>query len=113
MTLTLNIYDDKMKKIVKTYTAEEMRLKFGVIEDLLELIDADKFTKGTNAEITKMALILVTKGKDSIIELLKNTFEGVTDTEMRNTDTAEIVGLVVRMIQFTVSEMSRIIAGKN
>ena len=113
MTLTLKIYDNHMKNVVKIYTTEQAAIRFGVVEDLMDLIDVDKLSQGTNAEIAKVALVLITKGKDSVKELLKNTFDGVTDDELRNTNTAELVGLIVNIVKYTAEEMARVVSGKN
>lgn len=113
MEIKLNIYDETMKEVAKVYTIENFRLKFGTIEDLIKLIDLDKLKEGTDAEIASMALSLVSQGFDSIKDVLKCSFDGLNDEEIKFTDTFEIVGVIVSMIKFAIEKMSGFASGKN
>lgn len=48
MELTLNIYDHAV--ITKVYKAETYEIKFGTIEDLLEVLDIEKWTMKWNLQ---------------------------------------------------------------
>lgn len=113
MEIKLNIYDDTLQEVVKEYRTETFRLKLGVVEDLLELVDVDTFEKGTDGEIAKAALKIVGKGFGSVKELLKTTFVGLSDDEIRNTNTVEIVAVIVNIVKYSLIELSRLTTGKN
>lgn len=111
MELKLNIYNKK--EIVKTYTAETYDLMFGTIEDLICLIDLDKLKDGSDVELLKLAMDVVMKGLNVIKPLLKDVFDGLTDDELRNTKTTEIASVLVEIVKFTITEISKGGNGKN
>lgn len=111
MELTLNIY--KGKEIEKTYTASEFDLMFGTVEDVVALIDVDKFSD--NAEdmafigaVTKM----ISGGMEQVKELLKEIFPGLTDEEIKRTKVRELVPLFVDVIRYSVNELASISSKK-
>ena len=112
MEIKLNIYDDN-KQLVKEYCTETLFLPLGVVEDLLELVDVDTFEKGTDAEIAKAALKLVKGGFGSVKELLKVVFDGLTDAELKYTNALEIVAVIVKIVKYSMIELSRLASGKN
>lgn len=105
MELKLNIYEKK--KIVKTYTTETYDLMFGTVEDLIDLIDLDKLKTGSDVELLKLVGDVVMKGLNVIKPLLKDIFEGLTDDELRNTKTSEIAAVLVEIVKFTITQISR------
>lgn len=109
--MKLNIYEKK--KIVKTYEAETYDLMFGTVEDFIELVDLDKLQTGSDAEIIKLVGGVVLKGMDVIKPLLKDVFEGLTDEELRNTKVSEIASVLVDIVKFAVTELSKGANGKN
>lgn len=106
MELKLNIYDDAMQNVVKVYTANTFRLKLGVVEDLMAIIDFDQFTDTDNVAISTAVLKLLPKCFPSIKELLKCVFAGVTDAELRNVSAMDIVLVIVNIIKYSIGEMS-------
>lgn len=111
MELKLNVYNKK--EIVKTYTAETYDLMFGTVEDLIDLIDLDKLKTGSDVEIIKLVGNVVMNGLGIIKPLLKDIFEGLTDNELRNTKTSEIASVLVEVVKFTITQMSKGENGKN
>lgn len=109
--MKLNIYEKK--KIVKTYEAETYDLMFGTVEDFIELVDLDKLQTGSDAEIIKLVGGVVLKGMDVIKPLLKDVFEGLTDEELRNTKVSEIASVLVDIVKFAVTELSKGANSKN
>lgn len=105
MILKLNIYNKK--NITKTYTAESYDIMFGTVEDLLNLIDLEKFNNSKNdMEFIKVVTEAVVKGFDIIKPLLKDIFEGLTDDELRNTKISEIVNILVSIIKITMAQIT-------
>lgn len=113
MQLNLNIYE--AGKVVKTYTANEFDLMFGTVEDLIVLIDLDAFGKGANdAAFVSAALKLVVGSFDTVKDLLKEVFVGVTDAELRKVRTKEVARLLVQIVKYSLAEIAGIgTKGKN
>lgn len=113
MELKLQIYNDNMTEVVKEYTAQTFNISLGTVEDLLNLIDVDVFVNGSDSELIKAALKLVTKGFTPIKELLKTVFTGLTDDEIRHTNTREIITVIVNIVKYSMGEFSLLTTSKN
>ncbi len=111
MELKLNIYEKK--KIIKTYTAETYDLMFGTVEDLLELINIDNLQSGSDVEIIKLVGNVIVKGMNIIKPLFKDIFEGLTDEELKCTRINEMSKVLIDVVKFSVTEMSKGANGKN
>lgn len=102
--MKLNIYDHK--EVIKTYEANEYELMFGTVEDMIDAAKLDKIETGTDAEIVMAATNLVTTSMDTVKDLLKDVFDGLTDDEIRNTRVSEIVNVVVDILMYAVSQIT-------
>ena len=111
MELTLNIYEKK--KIIKTYTAETYDLMFGTVEDFINVIDINNIDLENKESLIKMGSKVVVSALDIIKPLLKDVFDGLTDAELRNTKTSEIVEIIVQIIKFAIKEMGKGFKQKN
>ncbi len=105
MQLKLNIYNKR--NIEKTYTAETYDIMFGTVEDLLNLIDLDKLNGKNDIEFIQAAVDVVINGLGIIKPLLQDIFEGLTDDELRNTKVSEVASVLVTIIKFTISQISK------
>ena len=101
--MKLNIYDKK--KVVKTYTADTYDLKFGTLEDVADAIDLDSLETGSNAEVLKMAGGVVLKSRETIKDLMKDIFDGITDDELRGATIAEMALVLVEVVQYTLAQL--------
>lgn len=108
--MKLNIYEKK--SIVKTYEAGEYELMFGTVEDMIDAAKLDKIESGTDAEIVIAATNLVTTSMDTVKDLLKDVFDGLTDDEIRHTRVSEIVNVIVDVIRYAISQISLFGGGK-
>ena len=108
--MKLNIYDHK--EVIKTYEADEYELMFGTVEDMIDAAKLDKIESGTDAEIVIAATNLVTTSMDTVKDLLKDVFDGLTDDEIRNTRVSEIVNVIVDVIRYAISQISLFGGGK-
>lgn len=92
-TLTLNIYGrgEEKNTVVKKYTAEGYDMPLGVITDICDIVDADNMTD------EKAIAIAAVKGVRLISPVLKDVFPGVTDEELRNVKTKELITLFVQL----------------
>lgn len=108
--MKLNIYDHK--EVIKTYEADEYELMFGTVEDMIDAAKLDKIESGTDAEIVMAATNLVTTSMDTVKDLLKDVFDGLTDDEIRHTRVSEIVNVIVDVIRYAISQISLFGGGK-
>lgn len=112
MEFKLNIYEGK--NIVKTYTANDFLLKTKTCEDILKLVDIDKFSGGLSDEVAMMEVLkIVIKAFDKFNPLMKEVFEGLTDEEYANTSIKEVAGVVINIIIYTLNELFSISNTKN
>ena len=108
--MKLNIYDHK--EVIKTYEADEYELMFGTVEDMIDAAKLDKIESGTDAEIVMAATNLVTTSMDTVKDLLKDVFDGLTDDEIRHTRVSEIVNVIVDVIMYAIGQISIFGGGK-
>lgn len=109
--MKLNIYEKK--KIVKTYEADTYDLMFGTVEDVAAAVKLDNLKDGTDVEIIKMIGNLVLSSMDTIKDLLKDIFDGITDEELKHVKVKEIVSVLLEVIRFTIKQLNIGIEEKN
>lgn len=112
MELKLNIYDDD-NNIVKTYTKDSYRLKWGVASDLINGLNLDGLKADDNVEFIKAATNVVTHSFGVVQPLIKRIFKGLTDEELENTYIDEIVTVLVTVVKYTMSQIGLGNNGKN
>ncbi len=110
--LKLNIYGkiDGKKQIVKTYEAETFDISFGIVEDMMEILDKVQSDSNENA-----ILDAIMKNLKNVRPLLLDVFDGLTEEELKNASTREVVQAIVNIITFAVREINGLAgnAGKN
>lgn len=109
--MKLNIYENK--KIVKTYEAATYDLMFGTVEDILKLINVDSMKTGSDTEIVKMVGSMLIGGLGDVKFLLLDVFDGLTEDELRNTKVSEIATVLIEVVKFSITEMSKNMNQKN
>ena len=109
--MKLNIYN--RKEIVKTYEADSYDLLFGTLEDVANAIKLDEMKTGSQDEIFKAAVNLVTNSMDTVNDFLKDIFEGISDDEIRNTRLSEIIQVFVDVVTYTIKSLNKHFASKN
>ena len=109
--MKLNIYSKK--KIAKTYEADTYDLMFGTVEDVANAINLDALKTGEDVEIIKMAGNLVLSSMDTVKDLLKDIFDGLTDEEIKNTKVQEIAVVLVDVVKFTIGQLNLLPHSKN
>ena len=111
MELKLPVYNKR--EIIKTYTNNTYNLMYGTVEDILQIVDIDKLQTPTDKEISMLVIKAVPKSMDTIKELLKDIFEGITDDELRNTQVKDIVKVIIDLIKYSIIEISKGVNEKN
>lgn len=109
--MKLNVY--AKKKIIKTYETDTYDLMFGVLEDVADAIKLDELKTGTDVEIIKMVGNLVLHSMETVKELLKDIFEGITDDELKNCKVSEIAVVLVDVVKFTMNQLNKGFGQKN
>ena len=109
--MKLNIYEKK--KIIKTYEVDAYDLMFGTVEDVANAIDIDSLTTGSDVEIIKMVGKLVMTSMDTVKNLLKDIFDGITNEELKQTKVSEIATVLVDVVKFTIAQLNLGGNGKN
>lgn len=114
--IKLTIYrrnpETKKKEFVRVATAETAFLPFGPVQDIMEAIDVESVIKLMNGQEVEnkndiamsMAPAIVGAMKE-ITPILMDTFEDVTEDELRNCDTGEICRVVVEILAMAVKTM--------
>lgn len=102
--MKLNIYQGK--NVIKTYETDDFDLTYGVIEDVIEIID------GKDLE-NKNDLINVAIDSFHLLRpLLKEVFDGLTDDELRTVKIRELIVIIVELIKASVANL-KIITGND
>lgn len=109
--MKLNIY--KGRNIEKTYEADKYDLMFGTVEDVSNAVDLDAMKTGSDVEIIKMVGKLVMNSMDTVKNLLKDIFEGITDEELKRAKVKEIATVLVDVVKFTIEQLNIGNNGKN
>lgn len=112
MQLNLNIY--RGRNIEKVYTANEFDIMFGTVEDLIDLIDADRLSGNvSDTDFIAAVVVLLKGGFDQVKSLLKELFPEVTDDELKRTKMKDIVHILVSVLKYGFAEMTGASSAKN
>lgn len=112
MELKLNVYKDG--KVEKTYTAKDFTLMTGTCEDILKLIDIDKFNDGLNNDAAIMEIVkIVIKAFGKFRPLMQEIFTGLSDEEYSRTSIKEVASVVIQVVTYTITELFNISNVKN
>ena len=98
--MKLNIYEKK--QVVKTYEANSYDLMFGTIEDVANAINLDELKSGTDAEIMKMVIKLISSSMGTIKQLMMDIFDGLTADELKKVKVSEMARVIVEVVTFTI-----------
>lgn len=104
MIENLKIYDKK--QIVKEYTVSELDLSFGLIEDIIDVLDFEHLQTASTMEL---AAVLV-KGKDQIRPLLMEMYD-VTEEEVRHTHVNNLIAIFKSLFAYISGELGMIAGG--
>ena len=105
MEIKLNIYDGN--KIAKTYTANEVNLSFGVIEDVLELIDVEKLTAANDDVALMKEVIKVVAGAFGQVKtILREMFPDITEDELKRARMKDVAVVLVTTFKFAFAEIA-------
>lgn len=108
MELKLNIYNHG--KVAKTYTVNDFTLTTGLCEDVLKLIDFEKFVgaKLTQEQMGFEVFKIVAHSFDKIRPFFLDMFEGMTEEEFRKTSAKELAQVVIGIVNYSINELNGI-----
>lgn len=107
--MKLNIYEKG--QIIKTYTAEADDISYGVAQDVQQIIDYNRLQEAPEVEGLNMLIdVLKTKTKE-VYTILKETFDGLTDNEIRKIKPREITAALIDILNYTYSELAEGMTG--
>lgn len=102
--MKLNVY--RKREIEKTYEADSYDLTFGTVEDVADAIKLDKLKTGSDKEMLEAIGAFALTSKDTVKDLMKDIFDGITDEELRRTKVKEQIVVIYEVVMFTIREMS-------
>lgn len=109
--MKLNIYEKK--QVVKTYEANSYDLMFGTVEDVANAINLDELKNGTDAEIMKMVIKLISSSMGTIKQLMMDIFDGLTADELKKVKVSEMALVIVEVVTFTIQQLNMGAGSKN
>lgn len=109
--MKLNIYEKK--QVVKTYEADSYDLMFGTVEDVANAINLDELKNGTDAEIMKMVIKLISSSIGTIKQLMMDIFDGLTADELKKVKVSEMALVIVEVVTFTIQQLNMGAGSKN
>lgn len=86
----------------KTYTADTLDVSFGVIEDIIDVLDFDSL------DDIKQVSVAVLKCSKQLKPFLKEVFEGVTDEELRTVKSSNIVQIFKDIYVYITQEIGNV-----
>lgn len=86
----------------KTYTTETIDLSFGIIEDIINVLDFD------NISDTKQIGLTVLKCSKQLKPFLKELFPEVSDEELRTVKSSNIVEIFKEIYHYITSELGAV-----
>ena len=101
--MKLTIYENK--KPVKTYTAEAYDLMFGTVEDIAEAMNLDNLKTGSDVEIIGLAVDLIKRNMETVKNLLKDVFDGLTDEEIKHARVRDIARVLLDVVKYTIGQL--------
>ena len=105
--IKLNIYDRETKELVKTYTTDSVELMFGTVEDILAVVDIDKF------DDEKAVALMIVKAWKELKPFLKDVFPGLTDEHIKGIKINEMIPVFMDIFKAIGNTMGILANGKN
>ena len=109
--MKLDIYENM--QVIKTYESDTYDLMFSTLEDVTQAIDLDQIQSGEDVGIIKAVGKLVINSMDTVKNLLKGIFDGITDAEIRKAKVADIVKVIIEVAQYTIGQLNLMPKSKN
>ena len=97
MELKLKVIDSNGNAI--TYTADTIDCQFGIVEDILNVLDVDNLN-----DKTSLAAMIIRSSKQ-LKPFLTDLFNGLTDEELRTAKMSNIVEIFKGIYNYAINEL--------
>ena len=97
MELKLKVIDSNGN--AKIYTADTIDCQFGIVEDILNVLDVD------NLDNKASLAAMIIRSSKQLKPFLKDLFDGVTDEELRTAKMSNIVEIFKGLYNYAISEL--------
>lgn len=97
--MELKLYVTGTDGNAKTYTADTIDCRFGIVEDILNVLDVD------NLDNKASLAAMIIRSSKQLKPFLKDLFEGVTDEELRSARTSNIIQIFKDIYSYAVNEL--------
>lgn len=116
MDFKLTIYTDEFcTEIAREAVAKDIKLSTGICEDVLEAVHIDMFDGGVQVlssdSLISIIASIVRDAFPYFKSIIKRMFD-LTDEEVRNTDIAEIINVIVGVVQYSMKTLNFSFGGK-
>lgn len=107
--IKLNIRNDK-NKIVKTYQTEEVNLKMGTVEDIVEVLSIDKAINANDTAVNLYEVIstVVMNSYAMCKPILQDVFPELTSEELRNVNFKDVINVVIDIIKYSIGDINAV-----
>ena len=110
--MKLHIYNKG--EIIKTYETDEFKLKWGLLEDLIEAIEnANINSLSDYTELGQAILEILPMIKDKVNILLKEMFTDITDEDIREAAVDDIAYCLADAVKYVGKQMVKRFKRKN
>lgn len=101
--MELKLRVNEGRENAKVYTTDTIDFSFGVVEDVLNIIDFDKINNKTEL----VAMIL--KSSKQLKPFLKDLFTGVSDEELRTVKMSNIIEVFKGLYNYAIEELGTVV----
>lgn len=99
--LTINVYDDD-ENIIKTCEAAPIKIKFGVVRHLMNLLKID------DIEDTAELLRVISAAWEQVVNILNKCFPDMEDDDWDNVDLGELIPVVIQIVKMSFLKLQTI-----
>lgn len=107
--IKLNIRNKK-NKIVKTYEAQEVNLKMGTVEDIVEVLSIDKAINANDTAVNLYEVIstVVMNSYAMCKPILQDVFPELTSDELRNVNFKDVINVIIDIIKYSIGDINAV-----
>lgn len=107
--IKLNIRNKK-NKIVKTYEAQEVNLRMGTVEDIVEVLSIDKAINANDTAVNLYEVIstVVMNSYAMCKPILQDVFPELTSEELRNVNFKDVINTVIDIIKYSIGDINAV-----
>lgn len=101
---------NKKNKIVKTYEAQEINLKMGTVEDIVEVLSIDKAINANDTAVNLYEVIstVVINSYAMCKPILQDVFPELTSEELRNVNFKDVINVVIDIIKYSIGDINAV-----